>query len=108
MKPADLLYSVPGRARRGNTERTTKESGPPGQESSGLEAQGSSSFVHGFGRGGTECIVTSAPPRAVPRPHPCMGWRAALQPGRGTREACIPSFSQHAQRACPKPTKETR
>ena len=52
MKPADLLYSVPGRARRGNTERTTKESGPPGQESSGLEAQGSSSFVHGFGREG--------------------------------------------------------
>ena len=52
MKPADLLYSVPGRARRENTERTTKESGPPGQESSGLEAQGSSSFVHGFGRGG--------------------------------------------------------
>ena len=52
MKPADLLYSVPGRARRENTERTTKESGPPGQESSGLEAQGSSSFVHGFGREG--------------------------------------------------------
>jgi hypothetical protein len=51
MKPADLLYSGLGRARRGNTERTTKESGPPGQESSGLEAQGSSSFVHGFGRG---------------------------------------------------------
>ena len=50
MKPADLLYSVPGRARRENTERTTKESGPPGQESSGLEAQGSSDFVHGFGR----------------------------------------------------------
>ena len=46
MKPADLLYSVPGRARRGNTERTTKESGPPGQESSGREAQGSSDFVH--------------------------------------------------------------
>ena len=52
MKPADLLYSGLGRARRGNTERTTKESGPPGQESSGLEAQGSSSFVHGFGRVG--------------------------------------------------------
>ena len=52
MKPADLLYSGLGRARRGNTERTTKESGPPGQESSGLEAQGSSSFVHGFGREG--------------------------------------------------------
>jgi hypothetical protein len=52
MKPADLLYSLPGRARRENTERTTKESGPPGQESSGLEAQGSSDFVHGFGRVG--------------------------------------------------------
>ena len=49
MKPADLLYSLPGRARRENTERTTKESGPPGQESSGLEAQGSSSFVHRVG-----------------------------------------------------------
>jgi hypothetical protein len=52
MKPADLLYSVPGRARRGNTEGTTRVSGPPGQRPSGLEAQGSSSFVHGFGRGG--------------------------------------------------------
>jgi len=49
MNGHNLLYSTVGRARRENTERTTKESGPPGQESSGLEAQGSSSFVHRVG-----------------------------------------------------------
>ena len=52
MNGDDVLYSTVGRARRENTESTTKESGPPGQESSGLKAQGSSSFVHGFGREG--------------------------------------------------------
>jgi len=49
MNGHNLLYSTVGRARRENTESTTKESGPPGQESSGLKAQGSSSFVHRVG-----------------------------------------------------------
>jgi hypothetical protein len=55
MNGDDVLYSTVGRARRENTESTTKESGPPGQEPSGLKAQGSSSFIHKAvqsGRGG--------------------------------------------------------
>jgi hypothetical protein len=49
MKPADLLYSTVGRARRENTERTTGKSSPPGRR---FRSPRVSSFVHGFGRDG--------------------------------------------------------
>ena len=42
-------------------------------------------------------------PSGLSAPEPCI-----LGGLFSAREACIPSFSQHAQRACPKPTKETR
>jgi hypothetical protein len=55
--------------------------------------------------------LLSSPERGMPYV-PQRGIRVqatrASDPASPTREACIPSFSQHAQRACPKPTKETR
>jgi hypothetical protein len=43
MKPADLLYSTVGRARRENTERTTGKSSPPGRR---FRSPRVSSFIH--------------------------------------------------------------
>jgi hypothetical protein len=55
MKPADLLYSTVGRARRENTERTTGKSSPPGRR---FRSPRVSSFIHKAvqsGRGWRAC-----------------------------------------------------
>ena len=54
MNGDDVLYSTVGRARRENTESTTKGSSPGGRRFRGPRV---SSFVHGFGREGEGCNV---------------------------------------------------